>query len=173
MRHEQADKLYNGPWDEPLESWTSFPLDGPLKLPVPTWIADQLRQPTYMQMSGSVCRFESYLRIRDARPRKKGPMRIEMATVATPCNEFVSEFATPVSIIYGRPNSDRVNYGATARKEDIHLLLHLGRRLLLRPKSALPTTIILSEAVVASKLGSPDATARHDEAWVSRGTVGP
>ncbi len=29
MRHEQADQLFDGPWDEPLESWTSFPVPGP------------------------------------------------------------------------------------------------------------------------------------------------
>jgi hypothetical protein len=73
MRHEKADQLWDGDPIAVLESLTSFPRDGPLKLPLVTWIAEQLKQPSYMQVSGSVCRFRDFLRIRDGRPRKKDP----------------------------------------------------------------------------------------------------
>lgn len=133
MRHESADTPYNGPMDEPLESWTSFPARGPLRQRVTRWIGAQFIQPTYMQMSGSVCSFDSFLALRDQRPRKTGPMRIEMAVAAAPPNEFVEEFPEPVSIIYGRPNSDRANYGAAARREDVHLALWLLKRSIHHP----------------------------------------
>jgi len=125
MRHEGADTLWAGEMHADLESWTSFPVDGPTQLPVLSWIDDQLVQPTYIQMSGSVNAFASFLQVRDGHPRKQGPMRIEMAVAATSCNTSVREFFTPVSTIYGRPNSDRAAYGAAARAEDRHLLLWL------------------------------------------------
>ena len=56
-------------------------------------IRQQFVQPTYMQMSGSVCPFESYLAVRDGRPRKTGPMRIEMAVASAPPTTHVEEFA--------------------------------------------------------------------------------
>ena len=88
-----------------------------------------------MQMSGSVCSFESFRRVRNGRPRKRGPMRIEMAVAAAPCNRRVEEFFTPVSIIYGRPNSDRASYGAAARTEDRHLLAWISLYVLRHPLS--------------------------------------
>ena len=127
MRHERADTPFEGPWHEPLESWTSFPRQGPTRLPVLEWIRQQLIQPTYMQMSGSVCPFESFIAVRDGRPRKSGPMRIEMAVASAPPTTFVEEFAEPVSIIYGRSNSDRASYGKAARKEDVHLARWLAQ----------------------------------------------
>jgi hypothetical protein len=127
MRHESAEHLFDGPWNQPLESWTSFPIDGPTRLPVPEWICEQVRQPTYMQMSGSVCPLESFQALRDRRPRKRGPMRIEMAIASAPPSRYVEEFSEPVSVIYGRSNSDRANYGQTARKEDVHLAAWLTR----------------------------------------------
>ena len=127
MRHEGAHELWSGDSAEPLESWTSFPAAGPLRLPVLTWIEQQLVQPTYMQMSGSVCQFRSYLEVRDARPRKTGPMRIEMAVAAAAGTQWVAEFAEPVTIIYGRSDSDRAAYGRSARKEDLHLAAWLTR----------------------------------------------
>lgn len=135
MRHEAADEPYSGPWDEPLESWTSFPAGGPIRLPVLDWIGRQLAQPTYMQMSGSVTAFESFLALRHAQPPKAGPMRIEMAIAASPPNLFVEEFAEPVSIIYGRSNSDRAAYGRAARSEDAHLMRWLARYLRRDPRA--------------------------------------
>ena len=127
MRHESADRLFDGSQDEPLESWTCFPSNGPTRLPVLEWIREQMKQPTYMQMSGSVCPFESFQALRDSRPTKTGPMRIEMATASAPPSQYVQEFPSPVSIIYGRSNSDRANYGHAARKEDVHLALWLAQ----------------------------------------------
>jgi hypothetical protein len=167
MRHEQPDHLFDGPQDQPLESWTSFPLDGPLELPVLDWIEDQLIQPTYMQMSGSVCQFASYLQVRDAKPRKTGPMRIEMATAAATCNEKVAEFFTPVSIIYGRSNSDRSTYGSDARKEDVLLLLALLRRTGNHPATPFIVARVMLQGLWARR--RPD---RKVEDWRKRATVG-
>jgi hypothetical protein len=125
MRHEQADSLWAGDEDAPMEVWTSFPVDGPTKLPLLAWVRSQLDQPTYMQMSGSVIPFGNYLELRDFVPQKSGPMRIEMATAAGGQTAYVAEFPAPISVIYGRSNSDRASYGSAARKEDVHLLRYL------------------------------------------------
>ena len=68
MRHEQADQIWSGDQAADLESWTSFPIEGPLQLPVAKWIGNQLVQPTYMQMSGSVIALESHQRVIYGRP---------------------------------------------------------------------------------------------------------
>lgn len=173
MRHESADALWSGDPSEPLESWTSFPMHGPTRLPVLEWVRQQLVQPTYMQMSGSVCPFESFLALRDARPRKTGPMRIEMAiATASPTTE-VAEFPEPVSIIYGRSNSDRASYGRAARKEDAHLAAWLAQYVRRHPAEwarlvAITGGVagIYAKALVARR-GLP-----HEE-WRVRGTVEP
>lgn len=134
MRHEQPDVLWSGDENVPMEVWTSFPTNGPTKLPLITWISEQLKQPTYMQMSGSVIPFANYLQLRDSQPKKTGPMRIEMATAAGSNTRFVAEFAHPISVIYGRSNSDRANYGSVARTEDIHLLRYLTKRARSNPR---------------------------------------
>jgi hypothetical protein len=168
MRHEQPDQLWNGDPSKSLESWTSFPKDGPTKLPVLNWIEQQLLQPTYMQMSGSVCTFQSYLQIRDARPKKTGPMRIEMATAAATCNQYVAEFPTPVSIIYGRSNSDRANYGSVARNQDLHLITAILRRTINEPSTPMKSLTMILNATKAK--GSKD---RVTEDWRVRGLVSP
>lgn len=173
LRHEKAEEIYSGPWDTPLESWTSFPLNGPTRLPVAEWIGRQLRQPTYMQMSGSVCSFESYLQVRDGHPRKQGPMRIEMAVASASCNSHVEEFPEPISIIYGRSNSDRASYGSAARAEDLHLVAWLARY-----GAANPRTIPSLAREAASTAWSYAHVAagraeRQVEDWVVRGTVQP
>lgn len=127
MRHESADALWEGDPGAILESWTSFPQDGPTRLRVETWICDQLLQPTYIQMSGSVNSLGAFVRLRDMWPRKKGPMRIEMAIAADIRTRYVEEFSSPVALIYGRPNSDRASYGVAARSEDLHLGILLAR----------------------------------------------
>lgn len=128
MRHEQPDRLWQGDESATMESWTSFPQQGPLKLPLITWIADQLKQPTYIQMSGSLIPFRNYVELRDGKPKKTGPMRIEMATAAGKQTKFVQELPRAISMIYGRSNSDRANYGNEARAEDIHLVSRLIKR---------------------------------------------
>lgn len=173
MRHERADHPYDGPRDEPLESWTSFPVDGPTRLPVLEWIRQQLVQPTYMQMSGSVCPFESFLAVRDGRPRKSGPMRIEMAVAAAPPTTHVEEFAEPVSIIYGRSNSDRASYGKAARKEDVHLARWLAQYVRRHPGEW--TELAAIGGGVASTYASAliHRTGLPAEEWRVRGTVEP
>jgi hypothetical protein len=169
MRHEQADRLWDGDRSSSLESWTSFASVGPLRLPVLRWIDDQLRQPTYMQMSGSVCSFESFRRVRDGLPRKRGPMRIEMAVAATPCNSHVEEFPTPVSIIYGRPNSDRASYGAAARGEDRHLLAWMAIYTLRHPRSV--GTFLRLGCHQLSRIAHRSPAPAEE--WRVRGTVHP
>lgn len=173
MRHEQADALFAGQWDEPLESWTSFEEQGPLRLPVLSWIGQQLKQPTYMQMSGSVCSFACFVALRDARPRKTGPMRIEMAIAASRNNTYVAEFPEPVTIIYGRSNSDRANYAKVARKEDVHLaawLIQYARRdpaQVWRLTRAGLDLMAMYSRVAVKRAGLPA------EEWRVRGTVKP
>jgi hypothetical protein len=128
LRHESPDLLWAGDPTADLESWTSFPQQGPTELPVETWITNQLSQPTYMQMSGSVNPLQAFTSLKNKHPRKRGPMRIEMAIAAQPCTRMVAEFSEPVSIIYGRADSDRASYGRAARWEDLHLLGLLTKR---------------------------------------------
>lgn len=168
MRHETPEHLWSGDIAAPLESWTSFPAEGPTRLATATWVGDQLRQPTYMQMSGSVNPLSSFVRLRDSRPRKRGPMRIEMAIAAAPTTRFVAEFATPVSIIYGRSNSDRASYGSAARREDVHLMAWLGRYAVQNP-SALPAIARGG----ASVLGAYARRSLPQEEWRVRGVVEP
>jgi hypothetical protein len=168
MRHESASDLWHGDQDAILESWTSLPQRGPNRLRIETWIRQQLLQPTYMQMSGSVNPLRSFIRLRDSRPRKKGPMRIEMAIAADPYTQFVEEFASPVSIVYGRPNSDRSSYGASARAEDFHLGVTLARYSLRNPMA-------FSGLVTAAVrlLGDRVAGKAPREEWRIRGHVQP
>jgi hypothetical protein len=173
MRHEQADRPYDGPWNQPLESWTSFPASGPTRLPVLEWIRQQLVQPTYMQMSGSVCAFESFVALRDGRPRKSGPMRIEMAVAAAPPTTHVEEFSEPVSIIYGRPNSDRASYGRTARKEDVHLAGWLAQYVRRHPDQWAALANVGSGVAATYASAAFRRTGLPKEEWRVRGTVLP
>ena len=173
MRHESADELWHGDPTQPLESWTSFPKDGPTRLPLMQWIRDQLRQPTYMQMSGSVCPLGNFIELRDGKPAKQGPMRIEMAIAASRTTTHVDEFIQPVSIIYGRSNSDRASYGKAARREDLHLLSWLAKYAARHPSSAGDFAGILADQASLQA----DVRVRHrvlpQEEWRVRGTVSP
>ena len=172
MRHESSEHPYAGSRTEPLESWTSFPEQGPSRLPVTEWIADQLLQPTYMQMSGSVCMFRSFLALRDRHPRKRGPMRIEMAAAAAPPNEFVEEFDEPISIIYGRATSDRANYGSAARIQDVHLAAWMLRRVASEPFFGIPLAKMVHR-VTCGYFGFLRRGQLPSEEWRVRGTVQP
>jgi len=167
MRHESADELWAGREEEPMECWTSFPAQGPTRLPLLQWIRDQLEQPTYMQMSGSVMPFANYRELRDGRPRKQGPMRIEMATAAGQRTTFVAEFSEPISVIYGRSNSDRASYGKAARKEDVHLMAWLARWVTHHADQASTLAGILADQARArvTRKSLPQ------EEWRVRGTV--
>lgn len=171
MRHEKPQELWNGEPGALLESWTSFPASHHTRLTVAQWIGEQLAQPTYMQMSGSVNEFRSFLDLKERKPRKRGPMRIEMAIASAPGNRFVEEFTEPVSIIYGRSDSDRASYGKEARREDVHLVLWLARYSLRNP-SAIPSLVIsvVRAGLVSlyTRLGFRERTA---EEWRVRGLV--
>ena len=140
MRHEQGDELFSGPRDIDLESWTSFPIEGPLELPVAEWIAQQLIQPTYINMSGCVTTLRSFQEIRKFKVAKPGGMRIEMATAAAPHNLTVKEFDAPIVITYGRPNSDRTQYAKVARQDDKHMIAWLTHYISKHPSAAIPST---------------------------------
>lgn len=173
MRHEDPDRLWSGDPHAVLESWTSFRPEGPLRVPVMHWVAEQLRQPTYMQMSGSLCPLRNFIELRDGRPRKTGPMRIEMAVAAGSRTTHVAELPEPVSIIYGRANSDRASYGSAARAQDAHLVTWLARHAARHPAEIPSLAGILarqSAALVSQRLGSAHPA---QEEWRVRGTVTP
>jgi len=173
MRHESADYLWDGDPSQQLESWTSFPIDGPTRLPVTTWVRQQIHQPTYIQMSGSVCTFSSFLDLRHSNPKKRGPMRIEMAIAASPCNDYVAEFVEPVTIIYGRPNSDRAAYGKGARVEDLHLFYRLGRYALQHPQSFGALGAVLTDTALSRIRVWSGNSPLPTEEWRVRSTVLP
>ncbi|MBK9738908.1 MAG: hypothetical protein IPO93_05260 [Actinobacteria bacterium] len=173
MRHEKAELLYDGPRDAPLESWTSFPVPGPTRLPVAEWVAEQLRQPTYMQMSGSVVSFRSHQRLAKTVLHKRGPMRIEMATAADPDNLFVAEFPDPLCIIYGRPNSDRASYGKSARIEDFQLAAWLARYTSRHPSAFPVITRGMGHVATAYAKMAATRSALPPEEWRVRGVTSP
>lgn len=173
MRHEKPDALWQGDPSEALESWTSFPSAGPTRLPVARWIADQLRQPTYMQMSGSVNQLRSLIALKDKRPRKSGPMRIEMAIASAPGVTAVEEFTEPVSIIYGRANSDRASYGSAARREDAHLAAWLLRYSASKPTAIAPLATALVRTAITTGLSAIGRSQLPAEEWRVRGSVAP
>lgn len=150
MRHESSDELWEADADPTLESWTCFLQHPPTRLHVEAWICDQLVQPTYMQMSGSVSPLRSFIRLRDGLLAKKGPMRIEMAIAVDPETRFVEEFPTPVAIVYGRPDSDRASYGPSARLEDLHLVAALARYSSRHPR-AVPTLAKGAAQILSSR----------------------
>lgn len=170
MRGDDADGLWDGDPDEPTEVWTSFPMSGDRRISVTRWICDQLDQPTYMQMSGSVNQLKAFIDLKDSRPHKRGPMRIEMAIAASPGTTSVEEFSEPVTFIYGRADSDRASYGKAARREDLHLLARLARYGTRHPASvprivASVTTVGLRSILSGVGVGSLPA-----EEWRVRGT---
>ena len=146
MRYDPPGELYDGPSDAPLESWTSFPLDGPLRLPAAEWIAQQLYQPTYINMSGCVTQLHSFQALRDFPWNKPGGMRIEMATAASPKNRWVAEFPEPLVTTHVSPTTDRTTYADIARKDDRHMVVWLMNYLVKHPR-ALPPIVNASARV--------------------------
>ena len=120
-------------------------------------------------MSGSVNPLQSFIDLKDLRPRKRGPMRIEMAVASAKDSRSVAEFAEPVSIIYGRPNSDRAAYGKRARKEDIHLATWLARYSLHHPQAARNLATALFSAAGATIAAAAGMNSRPTEEWRVRG----
>lgn len=173
MRYDPIDGMYDGRTDAPLESWTSFPLAGPLELPVGEWIAQQLEQPTYINMSGCVTQLASFQRLRDFPIPKPGGMRIEMATAAAPNNLRVAEFAEPVVITHTSKGSDRTQYAKVARKDDRHMAVWLANYMAHHPSAVGPTARAAAKVArdhlgVITKKGSLPA-----EDWRCRTVVEP
>jgi hypothetical protein len=168
MRHETPTKLWSGNNEDELPVWTSFPADGPTRLPILTWIRDQIDQPTYMQMSGSLIPFRNYLELRSGRPKKSGPMRIEMATALGRKTFYVAEFTDPVSTIYGRSNSDRATYGNAARKEDIHLMAWIGRYAATHPNAVIDLLAISARQIRRQWLQKMGRQKPVEEEWRAR-----
>ena len=173
MRYDPPGGLYDGPDDAPLESWTSFPLAGPLRLPVAEWIAQQLEQPTYINMSGCVTQLASFQAMRAFPISKPGGMRIEMATAAAPNNLFAEELPEPVVITHTSPVTDRTTYAKVARKDDVHMAAWLANYISRHPSAAVPT------ARAAASLASTYARALlkrgelAEEDWRKRTTIEP
>jgi hypothetical protein len=134
MRHESPDKLWEPTPGEGLETWTSFPISGSTRMRPVDWTLDQLTQPTYIQMSGSVSSLRSHLGLIRDFPRKSGPMRIEIATALDSGTTWVTEFDSALTYIYGRSNSDRSNYARVAAREDRDLIVRLLRRCAFDPR---------------------------------------
>jgi len=172
MRGEDPDSLWSGDPDEPVDVWTSFPARGPNHLPVGRWISDQLKQPTYMQMSGSVNPLQSFIDLRDKRPRKQGPMRIEMATASVTSVTAVEEFSEPIAVIYTRSDSDRASYGPSARREDRHLAIWLLHYSLRHPRSAPLLVGSLTRTALRGFAHAVGVSRPPSEEWRVRSTAG-
>ena len=147
MRYDPPGGMYDGPADSPLESWTSFPLDGPLRLSVGEWIAQQLEQPTYINMSGCITQLASFQAMRRFPVSKPGGMRIEMATAAAPNNLYVEELSEPVVITHTSPSTDRTTYANVARKDDAHMVSWLANYIAHHP-TALGSTARASATII-------------------------
>ena len=171
MRYDPLGGMYDGAPDAPLESWTSFPKTGPLRLPVSEWIAQQLEQPTYINMSGCVTQLASFQQMRAFPYTKPGGMRIEMATAAAPHNRFVQEFSEPIVITYTSKGSDRTTYAKVARKDDAHMAAWWANYLLRHP-SGIPAgarcTVRLATHAIGRKFGRSQPI---QEDWRYRETV--
>ena len=173
MRYDPPGGLYDGPADAPLESWTSFPLAGPLRLPVGEWIAQQLEQPTYINMSGCVTQLASFQAMRRFPVAKPGGMRIEMATAAAPNNLYVEELAEPVVTTHTSPSTDRTTYASVARKDDAHMVAWLANYLARHP-SAIPSSARAATTLTSRALRQ--VTGRGGsvaEDWRTRQTLAP
>ncbi len=173
MRYDPQDGLFDGDREAPVESWTSFPLNGPLRMTVAQWIADQLTQPTYMNMSGCVTQLRSFQQLRNFRYRKPGGMRIEMATAAAPTNTYVQELAEPVVITYTSAGSDRTTYARVARKDDTHLVAWLANYVVHHP-AAIPSLSGAGIVIARQRFGRfINGADRVAEDWRRRATVTP
>ena len=173
MRYDPVGAMYDGPADAPVESWTSFPLVGPQRLPVAEWIAQQLEQPTYINMSGCVTQLASFQALRAFPVAKPGGMRIEMAAAAATNNLAVEEFAEPVVITHTSPVTDRTTYAQVARRDDRHMALWLLNYVARHPSALAPTAratvkVASDYARLLTKRGT-----LPEEDWRYRETVAP
>lgn len=128
LRHESVGELYRAPDNEQLETWTCFPDQLAKPQTAIDWACDQLLHPTYLNLTGGVFSFAAVLDIVDHRLRKQSGMRMEMTLATTRGSRCITELPEPVTIVYGRADSDRATIPAThARADDRHLLKWLTR----------------------------------------------
>ena len=147
IRHEQPDQLWTETAATPTVAWTAFSIQAQKRMSVLPWIIEQLRQPTYIQMSGLIAPLRNHSLLARRFPRKNLPMRIEMATLLHPSSVHVVEPSQPLTIIYGRSDSDRANYGRSARREDLDLawrIVAYGLAHPLRALIVLPSLMVLA-----------------------------
>lgn len=166
LRHESPDALWSGDASASLESWTSLPLTS-TTMPLLDWIAQQIRQPTYIQMSGSVMPLRAHAELVLRRPVKSGPMRIEMATALASGARYIREFPEPLTIVYGRANSDRAAYGSAARVQDQDLV-----RRILRYVSRDTSELVRLPGLIQAGLRTILPGHAHEE-WRVRGLINP
>lgn len=138
VRHETTRELWTASNSDFEEIWTCLPTNASSGSRPLEWIAEQLINPTYIQMSGSVASLACHDRLVTARPRKQRPMRIEMATAAHYSVNWVTEFKSPLTYVYGRSDSDRSAYGRKAYLEDLNLAIQILRDSKLNKRSLIP-----------------------------------
>ncbi len=144
LRHESVGELYQPPADEQLETWTCFPDQQAKPQTAIDWVCDQLLHPTYLNLTGGVFTFASVLDIIDYRIRKQSGMRMEMTLTTTRGALLITELSEPITIVYGRADSDRATIPSMhARADDRHLLRWLTRYATFTPraKTRLATTV--------------------------------
>jgi hypothetical protein len=100
-------------------------------------------------------------------------MRIEMAIASAPPTTNVEEFPEPVSIIYGRSNSDRASYGRAARKEDVHLAAWLAQYVRQHPGEWTRLAGTGADVVAMYVKAAVTRTGLPQEEWRVRGEVLP
>ena len=128
LRHESVGELYRVPEDEQLEVWTCFPDQQSKPQTAIDWVCDQLLHPTYLNLTGGVFPFAGVLDIVDHRIRKQSGMRMEMTLATTRGSRYITELPEPVTIVYGRADSDRATIPAVhARADDRQLMKWLTR----------------------------------------------
>lgn len=122
-------------------------------------------------MSGSLIPFGNYLELTHGTPKKTGPMRIEMATAAGTGTKFVQELPQPISVVYGRSNSDRASYGNAARKEDLHLVPWLLRYAKANTTQWANVISLVAQQALALVKRKATKTPAPQEEWRVRGTT--
>ena len=122
-------------------------------------------------MSGSLIPFGNYLELTHGTPKKTGPMRIEMATAAGTGTKFVQELPQPISVVYGRSNSDRASYGNAARKEDLHLVPWLLRYAKANTTQWANVISLVAQQALALVKRQATKTPAPQEEWRVRGTT--
>ena len=126
VRHESVESLWHAPEGHTDEVWTCFRRASPQR--TIDWVRDQLDHPTYISFSGCVFPLAGMVALLHSRPRKASGMRIEMSMAAAPGMLRVAEFPVPLTVVYGRADSDRATIDRRlAQRDELHLLYWVAR----------------------------------------------